>query len=116
VLDYLQGNPPFQNPVEYPLPALLLLDLRLPFIRGFEVLEWVRSQPGLRHMIVVVLTASKQIEDIERAYELGANSYLVKPQDPRELVSIVQRLQAYWLSINSPARNHQSAVPMLTLV
>ena len=116
VLDYLQGKPPFDNPVEHPLPALLLLDLKLPFVNGFEVLEWVRLQAGLRHMIVVVLSASDQAQDIRRAYELGANSYLIKPHDPRQLVGIVKRLQAHWLSINSPARDQQPAAPVLTLV
>jgi CheY-like chemotaxis protein len=101
VMDYLEGNPPFQNPVLHPLPTLLLLDLNLPFIDGFQVLEWVRLQPGLRHMIVVVFTNSEQQEDISRAYSLGANSYVVKPQDPNQLVQVVEHLQNYWFAINN---------------
>lgn len=100
VLDYLQGKPPFANPVDYPLPNLLLLDLKLPSLDGFEVLRWLRHQPGLRPMLVVVLTASNQMEDIHRAYALGATSYVVKPQDPDELIRVVKRLEEYWLKIN----------------
>ncbi len=101
VLDYLQGNPPFDNPVDHPWPTLLLLDLKLPRVDGFQVLEWIRNQPGLRRMIVVVFSSSEKPQDIEMAYALGANSYIVKPQDPDELVRVVRRVQEYWLKINS---------------
>ncbi len=102
VLDYLQGKPPFENPVEYPLPSLLLLDLSLPRVSGFEILEWLREQPGLKHLLVVVLSASERPQDISQAYALGANSYVFKPQDPDELVQIVAGLQNYWRGINGP--------------
>jgi CheY-like chemotaxis protein len=112
VLNYLQGKGPFENPVENPLPNLLLLDLYLPYVNGFEVLEWVRGQPGLKRMLVIVFTGSETTEDMERAYALGANAYVVKPSAPRDLVRFVERLQKYWLSINSyPA---ESLVPALT--
>jgi two-component system response regulator len=101
VLDYLQGKPPFENPVEHPLPNLLLLDLHLPIVTGLEILEWLRSQPGLRHLLVVVLSSSNEQEDIQEAYRRGANSYVVKPTDPNKLVSVVERLQNYWLNINA---------------
>lgn len=113
VLDYLQGKPPFENPITHPLPALLLLDLYLPFVDGFEVLEWIRAHPSLRHMIVVVFTSSTCAEDMARAYALGANSYLVKPQEPEQLVRIVKRLQGYWLAIN--AREPESELTSDTL-
>ncbi len=102
VRDYLGGNPPFENPVEYPLPNLLLLDLNLPRVSGFEVLSWIRGHPALNRMLVVVLSASDRPEEIRRAYELGANSYVVKPHDPAELVRVVERVQNYWLGINTP--------------
>ncbi len=102
VLDYLQGTPPFDNPVEHPLPSLLLLDLNLPRVNGFEVLEWLRQQPGLSQLRVVVFSASERPEDINQAYALGANSYVFKPQDSDHLVQIVAGLQNYWLSINGP--------------
>ncbi len=101
VLQYLQGAPPFENPVEFPLPNLLLLDLNLPHVSGFEVLEWLRREPGISRLPVVVFSASERPQDISRAYALGANSYVFKPQDPDELVEIVAGLQNYWSSINA---------------
>src|SRR5436190_10942481 len=80
VIDYLQGKPPFENPVEYPLPNLLLLDLKLPHISGFQVLEWLRQQPGLKRLLVVVVSSSRDPEDMTRAYTLGANAYIIKPE------------------------------------
>jgi CheY-like chemotaxis protein len=101
VMDYLLGNPPFDNPVEFPLPNLLLLDLKLPRVSGFEVLEWLRSYQGLSRLLVVVFSASGGAEDVTRAYELGANAYIIKPHEPEELVRIVERLQRYWLNIHA---------------
>jgi len=103
VIDYLGGHAPFDNPVRYPLPNLLLLDLKLPHVSGFEVLRWVRENPALHQMLVVVLSSSDNPEEIERAYALGANAYFIKPQNPAKLVDIVKRLQEYWLGINARA-------------
>ena len=101
VINYLEGKAPFENPITYPLPNLLLLDLKLPNVDGFQVLAWLRAQPGLCRMLVVVFSASSNPEDISRAYALGANSYVIKPQDAGELVGVVDRLQNYWLRINT---------------
>src|SRR6266487_2461384 len=79
VIDYLKGDGAFANRTDYPMPTLLLLDLKMPGLHGFDVLEWLRLQPGLRRLLVVVFTSSSQPEDVNRAFELGANSYLVKP-------------------------------------
>ena len=75
--------------------------MKLPHISGFQVLEWLRSQPGLSRLLVVVFSASGDSEDVSRAYALGANAYIIKPHDPNELVQIVQRLQNYWLNIHA---------------
>jgi CheY-like chemotaxis protein len=101
VMDYLLGKPPFDNPVEFPLPNLLLLDLKLPRVSGFEVLEWLRNYRGLSRLLVVVFSASGGSEDVTRAYALGANAYIIKPHEPDELVRIVERLQNYWLNIHA---------------
>jgi CheY-like chemotaxis protein len=98
VIDYLQGQAPFDDPVECPRPTLLLLDLKMPRVNGFEVLEWMRSQPGLSRLPVVVFSSSPETKDIRQACSLGALSYLVKPNDPNELARIVERLQEYWNS------------------
>lgn len=105
VLNYLQGKEPFENPVKYPLPDLLLLDLGLPLISGFEIMAWLQEQPRFRRLPVIVFSNSDRPEDISRAHELGAASYVVKPQDPKELVRMVERLQAYWRQLGeSPGR------------
>ncbi|HXU74951.1 MAG TPA: response regulator [Methylomirabilota bacterium] len=85
---------------ENPIPDLLLLDLKMPRVDGFTVLDWVRKQPGLKRLLVTVLTSSGARVDINRAYDLGANSYLLKPFSNENLVQLVGHLQAYWLGIN----------------
>src|SRR3989454_7510757 len=77
-ISYLSGQGVHADRDLYPLPALLLLDLKMPRKSGLEVLSWLRKQPQLRHLIVVFLTSSNSAEDIRLAYEAGANSYLVK--------------------------------------
>ena len=100
VIDYLGGQAAYADRNAHPLPDLLLLDLKMPRLDGFDVLSWLRKQPGLRRLLVTILTSSDQPEDINRAYDLGANSYLVKPHGPQELSELVQRLQKYWLELN----------------
>ena len=82
------------------IPDLLLLDLKMPRVNGFEVLAWVRAQPWLTGLLVLVLTSSDVSEDINRAYDLGANAYLVKPLYNEQLVSVVQCLHRYWIQTN----------------
>jgi CheY-like chemotaxis protein len=94
---YLKGADQYANRAEYPLPSLLLLDLKMPRKNGFEVLKWIREQPNLRSLRVIVLTSSDDIADVNRAYQLGANSFLVKPGDFEKFVSVIQTLQGYWL-------------------
>ncbi len=83
--------------------AVVLLDLKLPRRSGFEVLEWIKDHPTLRRVPVVVLTSSKESVDLQRAYDLGANSYLVKPAQPEMLLAMVERIDAYWLKLNQSA-------------
>ena len=92
---YLQGQGKYSNRVEYPLPGLLLLDLKMPRKNGFEVLEWIRQQPSLNAVRVVVLTASDEIRDVNRAYQLGANSFLMKPIEFPSFVEMTQHLKGY---------------------
>lgn len=97
---YLSGQGPYSDRDQYPLPVLILLDLKLPRRSGFEVLEWLRQQPGLKRLLVVVLTSSRENIDINRAYELGANSYLVKPVKFAALLELVKNLNLYWLVLS----------------
>ena len=97
---YLGGEGIFSNREKYPLPALLLLDLHLPHKRGLEVLEWVKRQPALNSLRVVVLTDSAQIQEASRAYQLGANSFLVKPINFGDFVRLTQAIDGRWLWLN----------------
>lgn len=99
-IDYLRGLGLYGDRGRYPLPFLILLDLKMPGVTGFEVLHWVRSQPDLNRILLVVLTSSNLQSDVDRAYALGANSYLVKPVEFDEMVSMVQRFEVYWTEIN----------------
>ena len=99
-IDYLGGEADYSDRAAYPLPDLMLLDLKMPRLNGFDVLEWLRKQPGLRRLLVTILTSSDQATDIDRAYDLGANSYLLKPHGSHELTDLVNRLQRYWLELN----------------
>ena len=81
-------------------PGLVLLDLKLPRLPGLDVLGWLRRQPGLRRLPVVVLTSSRERSDVDRAYDLGANSFLVKPVGFAELLEMVKALDLYWLRMN----------------
>jgi CheY-like chemotaxis protein len=101
---YLAGEGRFADREANPLPVLVLLDLKLPRRSGFEVLEWLRAEPGLERLPVVVLTSSRETTDIDRAYELGANSYVVKPVDFASLMEIAHVLHIYWLIVNEPPR------------
>src|SRR5688572_20815806 len=79
-IDYFKGAGKFANREEFPLPCLVLLDLKLPYVMGLAVLKWIRQQPEIT-AIVLILSASKEEADITTAYHLGANGYLVKPPD-----------------------------------
>jgi CheY-like chemotaxis protein len=94
---YLSGSGEHADRVRHPLPTLILLDLKLPRRSGLEVLEWLRGQPNLRKTPVVVLTSSKESSDVDRAFELGASGYLVKPVDFDGLLEMVKTIGVYWM-------------------
>ena len=98
--DYLAGKVPFDDRQRHPLPGLVLLDLNLPYWSGFEVLEWIRQQPELRRVPVFILSSSNRPDDIARAYDAGANGYLVKPNALAEFTSLVLALRDFWLVHN----------------
>lgn len=99
-IEYLDGRGEYADRSRYPVPFLLLLDLKMPGTNGFEVLRWARSEPEMKRLLIVVLTSSNLQADVDRAYELGANSYLVKPVEFDGMVSLISRFEAYWTEIN----------------
>lgn len=94
---YLSGQGNYIDRNRHPLPSLILLDLKLPKRSGLEVLRWLREQPILRRIPTIVFTSSTETDDINRAYELGANAYLVKPVDMEGLISTLRRVQEFWI-------------------
>ena len=98
-ISYLAGEGEYADREKFPLPYLMLLDLKMPRKNGFEVIAWVRSQPGLRRLPIVVLSSSKEELDINQAYELGVNTYLVKPVKFEGLVEMMRALNQYWLQL-----------------
>lgn len=96
---YLKGEGVYADRAKFPLPTVLLLDLNMPKLNGFEVLAWVRAQPVLKRLSVIVLTSSARNEDVERAFDLGASSYLVKPVGMAALIAMICSLRD-WLEYN----------------
>ena len=108
---YLSGEGQFADRERFPKPFLLLLDLKMPAADGFEVLRWVRAEPETKRLLVVVLTSSNLQADVDRAYDMGANSYLVKPVSFDEMVNMIQRFEAYWTEINRIPTSPSAQVP-----
>jgi CheY-like chemotaxis protein len=112
-IDYLRGGGSYADRSKYPPPFLILLDLKMPGTDGFEVLSWLRSDPALKLLLVVVLTSSNLQADVDRAYDLGANSYLVKPVEFEEMVQMIRRFEIYWTELNRvPTTPTKSVRPM----
>lgn len=110
-IDYLKGVGEFADREEHPLPDLILLDLKLPCMMGLEVLQWIRRQLGSR-IVVVVLTSSALECDIEKAYALGANAFLTKPNNISVLQSMLKTACDFWFTYNSPPTETTSQSPM----
>jgi len=101
-LDYLFGVEPYSDRERYPMPDLILLDLKMPILDGHEVLRQVKTRIGLKRIPVVVLTSSKEEGDRALSYDHGANSYLVKPVSFEGFLDVVDKIDSYWLSLNIP--------------
>lgn len=101
---YLTGDDVYSNRERYPFPSLILLDLKIPRKSGLELLSWIRQHPDLKRLPVTILTSSRHEKDINEAYELGANSYLVKPVGFDALTDVVKLISSYWLAINEQPR------------
>ncbi len=97
VVDYLEGKGQFSQREKHPLPGLLLLDLKMPLMDGFDVLAWLRAHPQFDTLPVVVLTASKLEDDIHKSRELGVHDYRVKPHAFEDLVRLLDDVRKCWL-------------------
>ena len=99
-VEYLAGEGQYKDRDTYPLPILILLDLKLPRKSGLEVLAWMKHESLVKRIPVVVLTSSKESKDVNRAYDLGVNSYLTKPVEFAELRTTVEQVHLYWTLTN----------------
>ena len=99
-IDYLAGDGKYADRSQYPLPCIVLLDLKMPGVSGLDLLRWIKSRPHLACIIVIILTSSKDQRDIHEAYKLGARSYLVKPLSVEERLALAKAVKAYWLELN----------------
>jgi CheY-like chemotaxis protein len=99
-VDYLAGKGQFADREKYPLPCLLLLDMKMPYLSGLDVIKWIRRDLNLATLLVVFLTSSRDDMDIDQAYRFGANAYLVKPPDSQKLVEMLESLKTFWLTHN----------------
>ncbi|HEU6448486.1 MAG TPA: response regulator [Verrucomicrobiae bacterium] len=97
-MDYFSGIGKYSDRERFPLPALVLLDLKLPYRMGMVVLHWLRTQSKFKSTIVIVFTSSESVADISKAYEEGANAYLVKPPTLEGLGYLIRNLKNFWLN------------------
>jgi CheY-like chemotaxis protein len=103
-VDYLAGQGMYADRRRFPLPVLILLDLKLPRRSGIEVLQWLRAQQNLQHIPVTVLTLSQQDQDVNAAYDVGVHSYLVKPVHLDGLLQLLKTTNLYWVLLDAPPR------------
>lgn len=115
-IDYLSNSGEYSDKAKYPTPCLVLLDLKLPYKNGLEVLKWIRSRPDLKTLPVLMFTTSGESADVEEAYHLGANGYLVKPANMNELVNLVQSVKTFWLQHNLLPSVSMGRTPMVPRV
>ncbi len=95
--DYLSGSGKYSDRKAHPMPCLVLLDWKLPYVMGAEVLRWIRDRPATRTLPVLVLSSSVQKSDIDSAYRIGANAYLEKPSNQRNLAALIELIKPFWL-------------------
>lgn len=104
-LDYLYAQGPFSSRNADERPVLILLDIKLPKLNGIEVLRQIRGHDATRLIPVVVLTTSKEEDDLVKSYSLGANSYIRKPVDFMQFMEVVKQVGIYWLMLNEPVQS-----------
>jgi CheY-like chemotaxis protein len=101
-IEYLSGDGKYSDRSQFPFPGVFILDLKMPRKTGMDVLRWLRGVAGLRCLPVIIFSSSAQPVDVELAYQLGANSFVVKPSGVAERVDFARIIKAFWLTLNEP--------------
>jgi DNA-binding response OmpR family regulator len=99
-IDYLSGQGQFGNREQYPMPCLVILDLKLPKVHGMDVLKWIRAHQELKSIIVIILSSSPLRNDVDVAYDIGVNSFVVKPLTGERMINLARLIKEYWLEVN----------------
>jgi CheY-like chemotaxis protein len=100
VMAYLAGEGKFADRAQHPFPGLVLMDIKMPLLDGLETLALIRNDPRYKRLVVILLTSSDREQDINRAFDLQANSYLVKPARPEAMLGVLEQIRGYWLGLN----------------
>ena len=101
-IKYLSGEPPYSDRAQHPLPAMLLMDLNIPGLTGFDLLKWLQTRPDLDSVAVVVLTGSAYGSDLQKALDLGADEHHIKRHDYDHLHELIRDISARWLPVTDP--------------
>jgi CheY-like chemotaxis protein len=109
-IDYLKGNGAYGDRGAFPLPRLVLLDLKMPRLNGFDVIAWMRRHYPWKLTPIIILSSSALPQDVNRAYELGANAYMVKPADYRALERLFRTIADFWNAGETPTAELESVV------
>lgn len=102
VIDYLKGDGAFADRATYPLPGMLVLDIKMPHLSGLEVLRWVRAHPGCAVIPIIILTSSAHPKDVAEAFANGVNAYFLKPRTPEEMRDLLQLIHDFWTASVRP--------------
>src|SRR5580704_6464304 len=106
---YLNGEGAYANHALYPFPEVLIVDLKMPRMNGLELLQWIRDHSNYKVIPTIIMSSSRQDSDIEKAYALGANTYMVKPSSFDELAKMVKLAHEYWAASVKPARSSKKS-------
>lgn len=99
-IDYLSSKAPYGDRQQYAIPCLIILDLKLPKVHGLDVLKWIRAHNEFKSIVIVILSSSPLRNDVDLAYDMGVNSFLVKPLTSEEMTNIARLIKEYWLETN----------------
>jgi CheY-like chemotaxis protein len=112
VVAYLSGAGRYADRNQYPIPTVILLDIKMPRMDGFDVLEWIKRNPQYSVVPTIVWSSSRMLQDVKKAYELGANAYLQKPSSLHEIQSLMELTFRFWSIAEKPSQRNDPLIPL----